>query len=71
MLFHDDIIFIVYMDDGIFLGSNDLQLQDFKMSSRRSRIQASTLKIKATVLIVYVSISRSLKMVPLSSTNEH
>jgi hypothetical protein len=28
MFFHDDIIFMVYVDDGIFLGSNDLQLQD-------------------------------------------
>jgi hypothetical protein len=26
--FCDDIIFMVYMDDGIFLGSNNLQLQD-------------------------------------------
>jgi hypothetical protein len=28
VFFHNDIIFMVYMDDGIFLGSNDLQLQD-------------------------------------------
>jgi hypothetical protein len=28
VFFHDDIIFIVYVDDGIFLGSNDLQLHD-------------------------------------------
>ncbi len=27
VFFHDDIIFMVYMDDGIFLGSNDSQLQ--------------------------------------------
>jgi hypothetical protein len=27
MFFHDDIIFMVYVDDGIFLGSNGLQLQ--------------------------------------------
>ncbi len=28
VLFCDDIIFMVYVDDGIFLGSNDLRLQD-------------------------------------------
>jgi hypothetical protein len=28
VFFHDDIIFMVYMNDGIFLGSDDLQLQD-------------------------------------------
>jgi hypothetical protein len=28
MFFHDDIIFMVYKDDGIFLGNNDLKLQD-------------------------------------------
>jgi hypothetical protein len=28
IFFHDDIIFMVYVDDGIFLGSNDLQLQE-------------------------------------------
>ncbi len=28
MFFCDDIIFMVYVDDGIFLGSNDSQLQD-------------------------------------------
>jgi hypothetical protein len=28
MFFCDDNIFMVYRDDGIFLGSNDLQLQD-------------------------------------------
>jgi hypothetical protein len=27
VFFRGDIIFMVYMDDGIFLGSNDLQLQ--------------------------------------------
>jgi hypothetical protein len=27
VFFRDDIIFMVYVDDGIFLGSNDLQLQ--------------------------------------------
>ncbi len=34
VIFHDDddIIFMVYMDDGIFLGSNDLQLQYAIMS---------------------------------------
>jgi hypothetical protein len=29
VFFRNDIIFMRYMDDGIFLGSNDLQLQDF------------------------------------------
>jgi hypothetical protein len=29
MCFHDDIIFIVYVDDGIFLGNNYLQHPDF------------------------------------------
>ena len=28
IFFHDDIIFVVYLDDGIFLGSKDLQLQE-------------------------------------------
>jgi hypothetical protein len=28
VFFHNDIIFMVYVDDGIYLGSNDLQLQD-------------------------------------------
>jgi hypothetical protein len=28
MFFSNDIIFMVYVDEGIFLGSNDLQLQD-------------------------------------------
>jgi hypothetical protein len=28
VFFHGDIIFMVYMDDGIFLGSNDSQLQE-------------------------------------------
>ncbi len=28
IFFHDDIIFVVYMDNGIFLGSKDLQLQE-------------------------------------------
>jgi hypothetical protein len=28
VFFRDDIIFMVYVDDGIFLGSNDLHLQD-------------------------------------------
>jgi hypothetical protein len=28
VFFHGDIIFMVYVDDGIFLGSNDLQLQE-------------------------------------------
>jgi hypothetical protein len=28
VLFHNDIIFMVYVDDGIFLGSDDLQLQE-------------------------------------------
>ena len=32
VFFHNDIIFMVYMDDGIFLGSNDLQLQYAIMS---------------------------------------
>ncbi len=35
IFFHSDIIIMVYVDDGIFLGSNDLH---FKKSSRRSRI---------------------------------
>ena len=26
VFFHDDIIFMVYMDDGIFLGNDDLKL---------------------------------------------
>jgi hypothetical protein len=28
VFFHGDIIFMVYVDDGIYLGSNDLQLQE-------------------------------------------
>jgi hypothetical protein len=28
VFFRGDVIFMVYMDDGIFLGSNDLQLQE-------------------------------------------
>jgi hypothetical protein len=28
VFFRDDIIFMVYVDDGIFLGSNNLQPQD-------------------------------------------
>ncbi len=28
VFFHSDIIFMVYVDDGIFLGSDDLQLQE-------------------------------------------
>jgi hypothetical protein len=28
IFFHDDIIFVVYVDDGIFLGNNDLKLQE-------------------------------------------
>jgi hypothetical protein len=28
VFFHNDIIFMVYMDDGIFLGRNDSQLED-------------------------------------------
>jgi hypothetical protein len=28
VFFWDDIIFMVYVDDGIFLGNNDLKLQD-------------------------------------------
>ncbi len=28
IFFHSDIIFMVYINDGIFLGSNDLQLQE-------------------------------------------
>ena len=28
VFFHDDIIFMVYVDNGIFLGSKDLQLQE-------------------------------------------
>jgi hypothetical protein len=28
VFFHGDIIFMVYMDDGIFLGSNDSELQE-------------------------------------------
>jgi hypothetical protein len=28
VFFHDDIIFMVYLDDGIFLGSDDAKLQE-------------------------------------------
>ncbi len=28
VFFHSDVIFMVYVDDGIFLGSNDSQLQE-------------------------------------------
>ncbi len=28
VFYHDDVIFMVYVDDGIFLGNNDTQLQD-------------------------------------------
>jgi hypothetical protein len=28
VFFHNDIMFVVYVDDGIFLGNDDLKLQD-------------------------------------------
>jgi hypothetical protein len=49
LLFRDGIIFMVYIDDGIFLGSNDLQFLDI---IRKSKNWDLTLKIKATLPIM-------------------
>ncbi len=52
IFFCDDIIFVVYMDDGIFLGSNNLQLQEV---IKEIQDLVSILKIKAIQWIMWVS----------------
>jgi len=47
VFFHDDIIFMVYVDDGIFLGNDDSKLTD---AIHDIQIRDSTLKTKVTQL---------------------
>jgi hypothetical protein len=68
VFFHNDIIFMVYVDDGIFLGNDDSKLQD-SIRDNQDQVQDSTLKIKVIQLTMLVSTSRKQKMVLMSSPN--
>ncbi len=65
VFFRDDIIFMVYVDNGIFLGNDDLKLQD----TIKEIQDLGLLKIKVTQLTTLVSTSRNYEMVLKNSPN--
>jgi hypothetical protein len=64
--FCNDIIFMVYVDDGIFLGSNDLQLQDVIKEIQDLGLNIEDQDHPADYVGVNI---KKLKMVPMSSPN--
>jgi hypothetical protein len=66
VFFCNGIIFMVYVDDGIFLGNNDSKLQDV---IKEIQDLGLTLKIKVTQLTTLVSTSRNYEMVFMNSPN--
>ncbi len=65
VFFCDDIIFMVYVDNGIFLGNKDAQLQQAIKEIQDLGLNIED--IKATQRIMWESVSRSFTMDPTSS----
>jgi hypothetical protein len=66
VFFRDDIIFMVYVDNGIFLGNDDLKLQD---AVKEIQDLGLTLKIKKTQPTTLVSTSRNYELVLMNLPN--
>eukprot|EP00804_Cyclotella_cryptica_P029895 CCRYP_010798-RA/>CCRYP_010798-RA protein AED:0.34 eAED:0.34 QI:0/-1/0/1/-1/0/1/0/126 len=67
VFYRDDIIFIVYVDDGLFFGSDDDTLS---LIIKRLRTLALTLKTKVIQLTMLESTSRKHVMVTTNLPNE-